>query len=55
MAFCCDSYSLLWQLYTVGHEIVFMANVKNFLLVNKMMLISPDIYFKPVFEWLSLA
>jgi len=24
----------LRQLYTVGHEIVYMANVKNFLLVN---------------------
>ena len=30
-----------------------MANVNNFLLVT--MLTSPDIYFKPVFEWLSLA
>jgi len=45
----------LRQLYTVGHEIVYMANVNNFLLVNKIMLISPDIYFKPVFEWLSPA
>ena len=27
----------------------------TFLLVNKIMLISPDIYFKTVFEWLSLA
>ena len=32
-----------------------MADVSNFLLVSKIMLISPDIYFKPVFEWLSLA
>ena len=23
--------------------------------VSELMLISPDIYFKPVFEWLSLA
>jgi len=32
-----------------------MADVNNFLSVNEIMLISPDIYFKPMFEWLSLA
>jgi len=32
-----------------------MADVKNFVVVNKIMLISPDIYFKTVFEWLSVA
>ena len=31
-----------------------MADVNNFLLVNEIMLISPDIYFTTVFEWLSL-
>ena len=28
---------------------------QQLLLVNEIMLISPDIYFKTVFEWLSLA
>jgi len=42
-------------LCTVGHGIFYMADVNNFLLVNYIMLISPDIYFKTVFEWLSLA
>ena len=32
-----------------------MADVNNFLLVNYIMLNSPDIYFKTVYEWLSLA
>jgi len=32
-----------------------VADVNTFLLVNKIMLISPDISFKTVFEWLSLA
>ena len=32
-----------------------MADVNSFVLVNKIMLISPDISFKTVFEWLSLA
>ena len=32
-----------------------MADVNNFLLMNYIMLISPDIYFKTVFEWLCLA
>ena len=54
-AFWCVSFSLLWQLCTVGHRIFYMADVNIFLLVNKIMLISPDIYFKAVFEWLSLA
>jgi len=45
----------LWQLCTVGHRIFYMADVNTFLLVNKIMLISPDIYFKTIFEWLSLA
>jgi len=40
---------------TVDHGIFYMADVNTFLLVNKIMLISPDIYFKTVFEWLSLA
>ena len=31
-----------------------MADVNNFLLVNEIMLISLVIYFKTVFEWLSL-
>ena len=31
-----------------------MADVNTFLLVNKIMLISPDISFKTVFEWLVL-
>jgi len=43
-------------LCTVGHGIFFyMADVNNFLLVNKIMLIFVDIYFKTVFGWLSLA
>jgi len=33
----------------------YMADVNNFLLVNYIMFISPDIYFKTVFEWLCLA
>ena len=33
-AFCSDSFSLLQQLCTVGHGIVYMADVKNSLLVN---------------------
>jgi len=41
---------LLRQLCTVGHGIFYMADVNTFLLVNKIMLISPDIYFKTVFE-----
>ena len=32
-----------------------MADVNNFLFINQIMLISLDIYFKTVFEWLSLA
>ena len=36
-------------------EYFYMADVNNFLLVNEIMLISPDIYFKTVFEWQSLA
>jgi len=40
-------YSGSWDFY--------MAYVNNFLTVNYIMLISPDIYFKAVFEWLSLA
>jgi len=32
-----------------------MADINNVLLVNEIMLISPDIYFKTGFEWLSLA
>ena len=32
-----------------------MADVNNVLSVNYVMLTSPDIYFKTVFEWLSLA
>jgi len=32
-----------------------MADVNNFLFVNLIMLISLDIYFKTLFEWLSLA
>ena len=40
-------YSGLWDFY--------MADVNNFLLMNQIMLIYPDIYFKPVFERLSLA
>ena len=32
-----------------------MADVNNFLLVNLKMFISPDIYFRTMFEWLSLA
>ena len=32
-----------------------MADVNNFLLVNYIMLNSPDIHFKTVFEWLCLA
>jgi len=55
MAFCRDSFSLLQQLCTVGHGIFYMADVNEFLLVNYIMLISPDIYFKTVFEWLCLA
>jgi len=45
-AFCRDSFSVLRQLWTVGHGIFYMANVHNF---------SPDIYFKTVFERLTLA
>ena len=33
-AFCCDSFSLLRQFCTVGHEIFYTADVNNFLLVN---------------------
>jgi len=33
-AFCCDSFSLLWRLCTVGHGFFYTADVKNFLLVN---------------------
>ena len=54
-AFWRDSFSLLWQLCTVGHGIFYMADVNTFLLVNKIMLISPDISFKTVLEWLNLA
>ena len=54
-AFWRDRFSLLRQLCTVGHRIFYMADVNTFFLVNKIMLISPDIYFKTVFEWLSLA
>jgi len=32
-----------------------MADVNTFLVVDQIMLISPDVYFKTVFEWLSLA
>jgi len=32
--FCCDSFSLLRQLCTVGHGIFYMADVNNFSLVN---------------------
>ena len=32
-----------------------MADVNNFLSVDLIILISPDIYFKTLFEWLSLA
>jgi len=39
----------------VGHGIFYMADVNNFLLANEIMLMSPEIYFKTVFEWLSLA
>jgi len=38
----------LRQLCTVGHGIVYMADVNTFLLVNKIVLISPDISFKTV-------
>ena len=31
---CCDSFSLLRQLCTVGHGIFYMVDVNNFLLVN---------------------
>jgi len=54
-AFCWDSFSLLRQLCTVAHGIFYMADVNIFLLMNYLMLISPDIYFKTLFEWLSLA
>ena len=54
-AFCCDSFPLLWQLCTVGDGNFYMADVNNFLLINYIMLISTDIYFKTVFEWQSLA
>jgi len=33
-AFCSDRFSLLRQLCTVGHGIIYMASVNNFLLVN---------------------
>jgi len=33
-AFYSDSFSLFWQLCTVGHGIFYMADVNNFLLVN---------------------
>ena len=39
----------------MGHGIFYMADVNDFLLVNKIMLTSPDIYFQTMFEWLSLA
>jgi len=42
-------------LCTVDHGIFYMADVNTSLLVNKIMLISPDISFKTMFEWLSLA
>jgi len=42
-------------LCTVGNGIFYMGDVNTFLLVNLLMLISPDIYFKTVFEWLCLA
>ena len=32
-----------------------MADVNNFLLLNSIMVICPDIFLKIVFEWLSLA
>jgi len=41
--------------YSVDHGIFYMADVNTSLLVNNIMLISPDISFKTVFEWLSLA
>ena len=47
-AFWRDSFPLLRQLCTVGHGIFYMPDVNTFLLVNKIMLISPDIYFKTV-------
>jgi len=39
----------------MGHGIFYMADVNNFLFVNLIMLITLDIYFKTLFEWLSLA
>jgi len=39
----------------MGHGFFYLADVNNFLLVNLIMLISPDVYFKTMFEWLSLA
>jgi len=41
--------------YSGSWDFFYMADVNTFLLVNKIMLISPDISFKTVFEWLSLA
>jgi len=42
-------------MYSGPWDFFYVANVNNFLLVNEILLISPGIYFKPVFEWLSLA
>jgi len=41
--------------YSGSWNVFYMADVNNFLSVNYIMLISPDIYFKTMFEWLSLA
>jgi len=41
--------------YSGSWDFFYMADVNNFLLVNQIMLISSDIYFKPMFEWLSLT
>ena len=49
-AFCCDSFSLLWQLCTVSHGIFYMADVNAFLLVKLIM----QTFILKVFQWLSL-
>jgi len=41
--------------YSDGSWVFYLADVNNFLLVNLIMFISPDVYFKTMFEWLSLA
>jgi len=53
-AFCCDSFSLLWQLCTVGHGIFLYGRCKQLFASKWNNAYFSDIYSTTVFEWLSL-